>query len=526
MAANSLTGDPDLDAVVSGAPTAPPAVLSMSKTGDPDLDAVVGQGGVAASPEVPNTWMNAIKGVGESGLALGSGTLKAASHAINDILPGEEGRKRVAQEIDTDPVLNYRPGPEAQPITDALSVVGKPIGSALEAIHSAIAQRTTPRIADVTGDLATIATTYGTFGGKAASAPKSAQQQALEDGQKLGYVVPPSTTNPTVTNQLAEGLAGKLSTAQVASVKNQGITNNLIRKEFNLPADAPLTSETMDSIRATQGKAYQAVSAVPDIKFGADYEKELDALGATPQKIAAALPKYRSTGAQQVQDLVDSLKPPNGTMDGETAVELSKSLRSEANSYQSAADRMGDPQARMIARAYRGSAEAVENAIEKHLTDIGQPQLAQNWDNARRTIAKTYSVENALDGAGNVDALKLGKQLIKGKPLSGNLEAAANFANAFPKAARNLKESFPGISPLDVYAGAATEAATGNPLALAIAPARMAARSALLSPVGQALARPGVNPVGSATSAGIRGIPGSLSNVIPPIAPEEQNGQK
>lgn len=473
---------------------------------------------VAAAPE--DTWWNAAKGVGETGLALGSGTLKAVTSAVNDILPGEEGRKKTAQDIEADPILNYHPGVEAKPIMDALSVVGKPIGAALNAVHQGIAQYTSPRTADVAGDLATIATTYGTLGGKGAPAPKSAQQQALEEGQKLGYVVPPSTTNPTVTNQLTEGLAGKLSTAQVASVKNQGITNNLIRKEFSLPADAPLTSDTMDAIRSTQGKAYQAVSAIPDIKFGADYEKELDALGATPQKISAALPKYRSTGAQQVQDLVDSLKPPSGMMDGETAVELSKSLRSEANSYQAAADRMGDPQARMISRAYRGSAEAVENAIEKHLTNIGQPDLAKNWDNARRTIAKTYSVENAMDGAGNVDALKLGKQLIKGKPLSGNLEAAANFANAFPKAARNLKESFPGISPLDVYAGAATEAATGNPLALAIAPARMGARSALLSPMGQALAHPGVNPVGSLASSAARATPGLLSNVVPPVSAE------
>jgi hypothetical protein len=516
--------DPRSDFFASG--SAEPSALAQDARSDffasgvPDDPSHFSQ---AAAPE--DTWWNAIKGVGETGLALGSGTLKAVTGAVNDLLPGEEGRKKLAQEIETDPVLNYRSGPEAKPITDALSVVGQPIGNALHTAHEAIAQYTSPRIADVAGDMATIATTYGALGGKGTPAPKSAQQQALEEGQKLGYVVPPSTTNPTVTNQLAEGLAGKLSTAQVASVKNQGITNNLIRKEFNLPADAPLTSDTMDIIRATQGKAYQAVSAIPEIKFGADYEKELDALGATPQKIAAALPKYRSTGAQQVQDLVDSLKPPNGTMDGETAVELSKSLRSEANSYQSAADRMGDPQARMIARAYRGSAEAVENAIEKHLTDIGQPDLAKNWDNARRTIAKTYSVENAMDGAGNVDALKLGKQLIKGKPLSGNLEAAANFANAFPKAARNLKESFPGISPLDVYAGAATEAATGNPLALAIAPARMGARSALLSPAGQALARPGVNPVGSLASSAIRATPGLLSNVVPPVASEEQNGQ-
>jgi hypothetical protein len=457
-----------------------------------------------------------VKGVGESTLAAGSAGLKAVTKAVNDILPGEGGRKAIASEIDTDPVLNYRPGPEAAPIMSTLGAVMAPVNQALDWAHRTIETATNKRTADVVGDLATIFSSEGALGTKGA-AVKSQQQTALEDGQKLGYVVPPATTNPTLANNLVEGFAGKLSTAQQASVKNQEITNGLVRQEFGLPANAPLTSETMDEIRAQQGKIYQAVSQVPDIKFGASYNKALDDLAVSSKKVSAALPNYKGSGAQQVQQLIDSLKPVNGVMDGETAVELSKNLRADARDYQMAADRAGDPQARLLARASRGAAEAVENAVEDHLDSIGQGRLASQWDQARRTIAKTHSVENAMDGAGNVDALKLGKQLLKGKPLSDNLEAAAKFANAFPKAARNIKESLPGVSPLDYYAGAVTEAATGNPAGLAIGPLRAGVRSGLLSPAGQWMARPGNMTI----PAGALGTIPAGKQLGPPVATEK-----
>jgi hypothetical protein len=332
-------------------------------------------------------------------------------------------------------------------------------------------------------------------------APKLTDQQvSLKKAQDLGYVVPPATTNPTILNRGIEGVAGKTSVAQAASIKNQAVTNGLVRQELNLPADAELTHDTLQQVRSAQSPAYQAVASLPEIQFGPSFTKELKGITATSDKIASALPDYKSTGAQQVQALVQSLQPKDGMMDGETAVELSKSLRSEATAYLQSASRTGDPTARTLGSAYRGAATAVENAVHDHLQKTGQPELAENWDNARRTIAKTYSVEQALDGAGNVDAGKLGKQLIKGKPLSGNLEAAADFANAFPKASKvgAVKESMPGISPLDVAATVGTGLGIGSVThsglptlgGLAWPIARLGARALSTSKVGQFLAQP------------------------------------
>lgn len=111
---------------------------------------------------------------------------------------------------------------------------------------------------------------------------------------------------------------------------------------------------------------------------------------------------------------------------------------------------------------------------------------------ARQDIAKSYSVQKAVNPAtGDVSAQSLARELVKGKPLSGDLRTIAEVASAFPKATQALKESPKAVSPLDFAFGGGASIATGNPLALATLAARPAARALQLSPMYQGLlARP------------------------------------
>jgi hypothetical protein len=141
-----------------------------------------------------------------------------------------------------------------------------------------------------------------------------------------------------------------------------------------------------------------------------------------------------------------------------------------------------------IARASKSAASELESALEGHLQDIGQPELLKSFKDARQLIAKTYSVEKALNPvSGNVEGLKLAAQLKKGKPLSGDLKSAAEFAARFPKASQAVEGmgSLPQTSPLDWAAGAGISAGTANPLGLLAVGARPVARSAILSPMVQ-----------------------------------------
>jgi hypothetical protein len=112
------------------------------------------------------------------------------------------------------------------------------------------------------------------------------------------------------------------------------------------------------------------------------------------------------------------------------------------------------------------------------------PQMLRDFREARQLIAKTYSVEKALNPTtGNIDALKLASELKKGKPLSGGLKDIADFAAQFPKASQRIEGmgSLPQTSPLDWGLGAVTSAATSSPLGLLTVGARPAARSLVLS---------------------------------------------
>jgi hypothetical protein len=56
----------------------------------------------------------------------------------------------------------------------------------------------------------------------------------LAETQAAGYALPPSQIAPTLPNRVLEGFAGKLTTAQQASAKNQNVTNTLIKREIGL----------------------------------------------------------------------------------------------------------------------------------------------------------------------------------------------------------------------------------------------------------------------------------------------------
>ena len=94
-------------------------------------------------------------GLGEAALATGAGTLKAITHAANDVLPGNG--EALEKEIQTDPILNYRGGPEAQPYLQGISTLMTPVTWLGDKIHQGIAAVATPRVADIAGDIATLA---------------------------------------------------------------------------------------------------------------------------------------------------------------------------------------------------------------------------------------------------------------------------------------------------------------------------------------------------------------------------------
>ncbi|MES2903548.1 MAG: hypothetical protein V4696_05120 [Pseudomonadota bacterium] len=314
--------------------------------------------------------------------------------------------------------------------------------------------------------------------GRAIRGPEQSAATAagVATAREAGYVIPPTQARPSLMNRVLEGFSGKITTAQNASAKNQAVTNRLAAESIGLPAETSITPEVLAQVRKQAGQAYEAIGGAGTITPGPGYAAALDKIAAPHLKAAQGFPNAK---ASPVLEVVESLRSPN--FDAAAAVAKIKELRSAADD----GFRTGNTD---VGRASKAAAKALEDAIEAHLGQTGDTATLEAFRAARELIAKTYSVEKALNPTtGTVDARKLAGQLARGKPLSGGLKDAADFAGRFPRAAQATESmgSLPQTSPLDWHALGATSLATGNPLVMAGVAARPAARSMVLSPMVQ-----------------------------------------
>lgn len=307
---------------------------------------------------------------------------------------------------------------------------------------------------------------------------------AAKAAQSAGYVIPPSDIRQQgVITELAGGLSGKIKTAQEASARNAAVTTDIAKSALGIPADQPLTRDAIAAVRRQAGQAYETVRGAGIVTATDEYLKAIDGIGREMQGAARSFPGLKTN---DVANLVDTLKQPS--FDAGDAIDAIRVLRDQADGLFAKGEKG-------TARAFKAASEALEGALDTHLQRAGNPEALQAFRDARQTIAKTYTVEKALNGqTGEVSAQVLARELKKGKPLSGGLRTAAEVGEAFPKATQALKEAPKAVSPLDWAVGAMSGTATGNPLMLATLAARPAVRNALLSGPVQRMASRDVGP--------------------------------
>lgn len=293
---------------------------------------------------------------------------------------------------------------------------------------------------------------------------------AASAAQGAGYVLPPADVKGGLVNEALNGLSGKIKTAQVASSRNQEVTNALVRRELGIPANSPLKIDTLNSVRSQAGKAYDAVESLGTITPGKTFTDALDKIVQPHVRAAKSFPNSKPN---PIVAEIDTLR--TGSFDAADAVAKIKGLRGEAESAYASGNKD-------LGKALKGGADALEQAIDDHLSALGPSKMLKDFRDARKLIAKTYTVQKGLnDATGDVSAQALAKQLEKGKPLSGDLKTIAQVGQAFPKATQALKEAPKAVSPLDYALSAITGTATGDPLGLATLAVRPAARGLILS---------------------------------------------
>lgn len=260
----------------------------------------------------------------------------------------------------------------------------------------------------------------------AAEAANVVRDANIASAQAAGYTLTPGSITPTGKNVLAERIAGKTNLEQLASVKNQNVTDKLVRESLGLPESAPLTSAHMKDIRTKEyTKGYEPVKQVGQVPTDPKFVNDLIDI---ESKYVGANASFPGAIPPDVEKLIKTYTVDK--FDSKDAINASRLLRDEA----SANFRKGE---NAVAKAQLDVANALENQIERHLINTGRPDahtLLENFKLSRQRMAVSHTVENAIrEGSGSVDAKKLASMLQRGDYMTGELKTAAEFANVFPR---------------------------------------------------------------------------------------------
>lgn len=293
------------------------------------------------------------------------------------------------------------------------------------------------------------------------------RDKILKAGQSVGYVALPSQVGAGKNVRAMETVSGKFKAEELASAKNQQVTNNLTRKYLGVADDTPLTTDVFDDLRSSFAEPYRLAEQLPSGQIGTYSSRSLATGGKTTTPIF-----------KNGQQLVEEIK---------IARDDSRAAWKSFNSGMAS----NSTEVRKAAQASDKLVDTLENQLDKLAQINNQPELVNSLNEARRNIAKVHTVEKATNPiTGTVDAKAIARQVAKKAPITGQLQLIGKFAQAFPKVTKPVSEQ---PNPFSIYDVAGTSLGVGaaNPLLALLPAARVAGRYGMLSkPVQQGFVQP------------------------------------
>ena len=314
----------------------------------------------------------------------------------------------------------------------------------------------------------------------ATRAKNAVKDTGIAEARELGYKTVPSVSGGNFAGRVLEGATGKEKAKQLMAVKNQPVTDSIIRKGFDLADDAPLSHETMRTVRAeAAAKGYEPIRQVPLIQTDDAFRGEISKLTSRSDNAAK---DFGVLVESDIKPLVEGLREVKA-FSGDTAVDAVAIFREKASDLYAQGNKT-------LGKAYRRAAESIEDQIERALAKEGKDGAAmvKEFRAARTRMAQTFDVEKAIrEGQGVVDARVLGKLYDKSpEKLSGAVAQVAKSAAAMPEVMAVPKDGWANpVTALDSGIAAFGGIAAGNPLPLLYPVARAGGRYGLMSDAGQ-----------------------------------------
>lgn len=223
--------------------------------------------------------------------------------------------------------------------------------------------------------------------------------------------------------------------------------------DLRQPTGAPVTPEALKAYRGAHWKDYEAVIKDPSLAGGVKpspaFQKTVQDIGDEVMRARTELPETFKTmqpvikllgeygyaamppGAKQI-----AVPPRSRPIPPDVAMRAIRKLRDDADTNY----RAEKPEQAALAGVQKKLAGALEDLIESNIQ--GNPQLMQNFRNARTSIAKSYDYENALaPETRQLSGGRMSSAFTGGSPLSGGARDIAEVAGAFPDAMRGGTQS-------------------------------------------------------------------------------------
>lgn len=396
------------------------------------------------------------KGLGEAALATGASGLQAVSHAANDILPDWGGSKEaVEKEIQTDPVLNYRGGPEAKPYEEGLSTLMTPVTYAANKAHQGIESVAGKRTADVAGDVATLlpaargAIPKGSFAIRdpeaippsAAGSPLTAESVLADQSANAKTSMGAAATAPDIS-----GASPELKQAIVSAAQNGAqIPHDVLRR--HLDAETLPLPEGTTPLRLRKGQAtgdMQQLSDEKNLRADPDTQGILsDSITDQDQKLGASMGEIRRratpdvvqrSNAEHGQANIDAIK----AQDNATVADIRQKYKALADQNGGAMpidtgatiNKINDTLSNKFL-----TKTATENPDISEILDTlrsGRPMTFEQFENARTNLAEVQRAKGTPAAAAGVV-----RNALESMPLTPEARGLKDMADAARSAAKS-----------------------------------------------------------------------------------------
>lgn len=326
--------------------------------------------------------------------------------ALGEVLGSEALRPlqgAIGLPVTSVPVQSVRPA-----LQYGKNIIGEEVALAAQPITKALDARAAAKAAERTAE----------------SFQRAPQIDAAKDAARLGILLDPAISNPTIGNKLFEFGVDPVEVHNKFSQQNKTKWVSIAKREMGLPESTSLTSnKPFEQARAQAAKPYENI-------------RKITIFAPNPEVIAKIEGLYDTgliggkTSENAINSLIaDAVEKINSGMTGTKVLDSLSDLRKKATkTYNSNA---ATPEMIDVADVRMGIANALEDLIE---ANVKRPEELTAFRKARQEMARSYTYEAATDiSTGLVDPQKLKRMLDKGVPLSGDAEAMARIAGNYPE---------------------------------------------------------------------------------------------